>query len=82
MQQGQAQARRIPYNGPGGSWEETLEIRYRTAQCNDAGLESEQYAENIGMVRRVVQSFTGPRAYELVYARVGSAIIEGGERGH
>ncbi|MBS1827531.1 MAG: hypothetical protein JST93_19605 [Acidobacteria bacterium] len=80
-QQGQTQAKRTPYNGPGGSWEDTLVIRYRTSICNDAGLDHEQYAENIGMVRRVVHSIAGPRAYELVYARVGTSIIEGGDRG-
>ncbi|MBL8178708.1 MAG: hypothetical protein JNK48_28800 [Bryobacterales bacterium] len=80
-QQGHTQARRVPHNGPSGSWERNLEIRYSTSICNDSGLDHELYAENVGMVRRVVQSFLGLRAYELVYARVGSAVIEGGDRG-
>ncbi len=78
--QGHTQNRRIPYTGPAGSWERTLEIRYM-GQCADAGLESESYAENIGMVRRVAQTIAGPRVFELLHARVGTVIVEGGDRG-
>jgi hypothetical protein len=53
-----------------------LEIRYRILNCADMGVDSEQYAENIGMVRRVMQSFIGPQRYDLVAARVGSLTLD------
>lgn len=80
-QQGHTQGKRVPYNGPAGSWERVLEIRYSSPTCRDAGLDHELYAENIGMVRRTIQTIAGPRALELVYARVGTVIVEGGNRG-
>jgi hypothetical protein len=53
-----------------------LELRYRTINCADAGVESEQYAENIGMLRRVEQSIAGPRQYDLIHAKVGGIVID------
>ena len=52
------------------------EVRFRSAICRDAGVETEQFAPNIGMVRRVEQSIAGPRVFDLVYARVGKQVIE------
>ncbi|MEI9812013.1 MAG: hypothetical protein WDO18_04775 [Acidobacteriota bacterium] len=49
-EQGQAQDKRAIHDGPAGSWN-ALEIQYRPYACADAGDVSEQYAENIGMVR-------------------------------
>jgi hypothetical protein len=45
--------------------------------CADAGSETEQYLENIGMLRRVESSIAGPRTYDLIDARVGSISISG-----
>jgi hypothetical protein len=42
----------------------------------DFGVESEQYAGNIGMVRRVNNTIGGPATYDLVFARVGTLVIE------
>jgi len=67
-QEGQAQSKRADGD--------LLEIRYRSFGCADAGVTSEQYAENIGMVRRVSTSILGPVQFDLVYARVGNILID------
>jgi hypothetical protein len=72
MQEGQVQEKRVADNE--GRWN-AIEIRYRTFSCADAGDLSEQHAENIGMVRRVVNTIAGPRTYDLIYARVGNQTI-------
>jgi hypothetical protein len=59
-QESQTQEKRATYNGPIGDLRDVLDIRYRSFSCADAGTEVEQFAENIGMVRRVEQSFAGP----------------------
>jgi hypothetical protein len=51
-------------------------VTYKTLTCADAGDLSEQYAENIGMVRRVTQSIAGPRQYDLIHAKVGGIVID------
>jgi hypothetical protein len=75
-QTGEAQGTRVKYDGPRGPIDGALEIRYSAGGCFDAGLLSELYAENIGMVRRTVQTFAGPRSYDLVSARLVAANIE------
>jgi hypothetical protein len=75
-QLGQTLFQRGRHDGPAGPFADVLEIRYRVVGCADTGVVSEQYAENIGMVRRVVTTFAGPRQYDLVYARIGNSFIE------
>lgn len=75
-QLGQTALQRGFHNGPGGPFKDVLQVQYRILSCADHGVVSEQYAENIGMVRRVVTTIAGPRQYDLVYARVGNTIIE------
>jgi hypothetical protein len=70
-QEGQAQERPANYQGPAGRFASTLRVRYRTLGCADAGVEEELYAENLGMLTRVVSTFAGPRTAHLIYARVG-----------
>lgn len=77
---GQAQERRVAHDGPAGAWP-ALEIKYRSFACADAGDLSEQFAENIGMVQRVVNTFAGPRTFNLVHARVGNQQITAGRFG-
>jgi hypothetical protein len=79
--EGQTQERRGVHAGPAGRWNEVLEVQYRGVSCADAGPALEQFAENIGMVRRVVSAITGPQSFDLVYARVGKLALESGERG-
>ena len=73
---GQAQDKRGVHEGPAGTFGNVLEVRYRTFNCADAGVQLEQYAENIGMVRRVNQSFAGPVTFDLVSARVGKLRLD------
>jgi len=75
-QQGHTLEKRSAHEGPAGLFREVLEISYRTFACADTGTESEQYAENIGMVRRVTASIAGPRQFDLVHARVGKLEID------
>jgi hypothetical protein len=73
---GQTLVKRGTHEGPAGTFNNVLEVRYRTFNCADAGVQQEQYAENIGMVRRVKQSFAGPMTFDLVSARVGKVRID------
>lgn len=81
LQEGQTQEKRTTYDGPGGRWRNVVEVKYQSSACADAGLISEQFAGNIGMLRRVVTTITGPRTFDLVYARIGTQIIETSDRG-
>jgi len=73
-QESQTQEKRNTYNGPAGEFRNVLDVRFHSF-CADAGTLVEQFAENIGMLRRVEESIAGPRQYDLVYARVGSVVI-------
>jgi hypothetical protein len=77
----QALDKRGVHDGVAGPFENVLEVRYRTVSCADAGVEAEQYAENIGMVRRVVNSIAGPRKFDLVHAQVGRSTIDTASHG-
>jgi hypothetical protein len=69
---GEAQGTRAKYDDTSGA----LEIRYETLDCADAGTLSELFVENLGMVRRTVQTFAGPRGYELISAHLVSPSAE------
>jgi hypothetical protein len=75
-QEGQTLERRGVHDGPAGPVQEVLEIKYRIFGCADVGTDSEQYAENIGMLRRINTSIIGPQRLDLVYARVGNIQID------
>jgi Intracellular proteinase inhibitor len=75
-QEGQTLEKPGVHDGEAGPIRQVLELRYRSFSCADAGVESEQYAANIGMVRRVVSSIAGPREFNLVYARVARQIVD------
>lgn len=75
-QESQTQSKRATYGGPAGDFENVLDVRFRGISCPDAGTADEQFAENIGMLRRIETTFTGPKQYDLVYARVGNMVIE------
>ena len=61
-----------PYSGPAGYFADAKTLNYRTFSCADTGILSEVYVENIGLVRRTVQTIAGPRVLELAEARVGN----------
>lgn len=71
-QEGQAHSDHVPYSGPTGGINNTLAVRYRSYSCADIGVEAEQFAANIGMVRRIVSTITGVVTYNLVYADTGA----------
>jgi hypothetical protein len=80
-QVGQTQLKRGTHDGPVGPVPSVLEIRYLTIGCADVGTVQEQYAENLGMLRRVQTSFAGPRTFDLVSARVGNTVIDAAPAG-
>jgi len=61
---------------------EKLEIRYTPMACADAGIISELYAENVGMVQRTVQTLAGPRTYELVSAHLVNRVTPPAPQGN
>ncbi len=54
---------------PAGTFSGCIGVRFR-GHCADAGLSEEYYARGVGLVKRVEQSFTGPRTTELVSATI------------
>lgn len=64
------------HDGAAGPFLDVLEIDYQPIACADFGSEQEQYAPNIGMVRRITTTIAGPQTHDLIYARVGSIRIE------
>jgi hypothetical protein len=49
-----------------------IQIEYRTYGCADTGILEERYAENIGLLHRVVSTIAGPVTYDLLYAATPS----------
>ncbi len=70
-----ASAGKQPYTGPVGRYGPGLVVQYRSFGCADVGVVKEEFLDNIGMARREVTTFAGPRVYELVHARVGGTIL-------
>ena len=75
-QAGQTQLKRGNHSGPAGPVSDVLEIRYRAPGCADVGAVQEQYAEHLGMLRRIQTSIAGPRTFDLISARVGTLTID------
>jgi hypothetical protein len=75
-QDGQGQLKLGNHDGPAGPIAGVLEIQYRTIGCADVGLLQEQYADHLGMLRRVVSTIAGPRTFDLIAARVGNITID------
>lgn len=68
-------SREAKYTGPLGEFNWALHIRYGKGGCTDAGVESDYLLPWIGIVSRTVQTIAGPRRYDLVYARLGTATV-------
>jgi hypothetical protein len=68
-------SRQAKYSGPLGDFNYALHIRYLPGKCMDAGLESDYLLPWIGIVSRTYQSIAGPRRYDLIYARLGTATV-------
>jgi hypothetical protein len=76
MQDAQGLLKLGNHDGPAGPIPGVLEIQYRAIGCADVGTVKEQYADHLGMLRRVVTSIAGPRTFDLVAARVGNITID------
>lgn len=63
------------HRGPVGEYYGALAVRYPAANCADAGLDREVYAPWIGLVHRSGITIAGPRASELIYARLGGVTV-------
>jgi hypothetical protein len=74
-QQGQTAEQRAIHEGPAGPIRDVLDVRYQSFACADVGTAAEQFAENIGMLRRVSTSFAGPQVFDLVEAKVNKLQI-------
>jgi hypothetical protein len=73
---GQGRLKLGNHDGPVGPVPGVLEIQYRGIGCADIGLLQEQYAEHLGMLRRVTSTLAGPRTFDLIAARVGNITID------
>ena len=62
------------HNGPAGFFETVLELRYGSVGCAN-GIEWEQFAQNYGLLRRIVASTLGPRQFDLISANIGGMTI-------
>ncbi len=60
------------YSGPLGEFENAFLIVYPPAMCADAGLQQDVFLPGVGLVKRVAESFAGPRSFDLIYARLGA----------
>ena len=76
QQDGQGLLKLGTHDGPAGPVAGVLEIQYRTIGCADVGLVQEQYADHLGMLRRVVTTIAGPRTFDLIAARIGNITID------
>jgi hypothetical protein len=74
-------SKRSVYEGPAGRWSDVAAVEYRTFACADAGVQREEFAANLGMLRRVVTTLRGPVTYDLVYARLGRQEIVADDAG-
>jgi hypothetical protein len=61
------------YAGPIGQLSGLLVMDY-TGPCADAGVRTDLFLRDVGLLRRTETSFTGPRVYELIYARIGGVL--------
>jgi hypothetical protein len=76
LQDGQGQLKLGNHDGPAGPIVGVLEIQYRAIGCADVGPLREQFADHLGMLRRVVSTIAGPRTFDLIAARVGNVTID------
>lgn len=68
------------YEGPAGSFDSAVELRYRPLGCRDVGFENELYLDNIGLAKRTETTIAGPKTMELIFARVGAVTVEPGNK--
>lgn len=69
------ESRESKYNGPVGEFVNAVKVRYTHAGCADAGIDSDVFLPYVGLVQRNAQTIAGPRAYDLIYARLGEVAV-------
>lgn len=63
-------------------WPGGRRVSYSATNCADAGVAGDVYVPGLGLTERTFITFTGPRRYQLTYARIGNAsVIASGEYG-
>lgn len=73
--EGRVASRQEKYSGPLGEFDNVLKVVYSSGGCADAGLEADYFLPSIGLLRRTSQTIAGPRHFDLVYARLGTATL-------
>lgn len=68
-------ARDAKLTTPVGEFTNLIHVAYPAANCADAGLDADFFAPYIGLVKREGVTIAGPRAMELVYARIGDVTV-------
>mgnify|MGYP000691392863 CR=1 FL=1 len=53
-----------------GDFTNATVVKYSDSTCADAGLDTDYFLPDVGLVKRVETTFAGPLVYELAYARV------------
>jgi hypothetical protein len=68
--QGQIVSRTETVAVPLGTFTDEIQIQFQLS-CADAGVTTQYYAPNVGLIRQEQTSFAGPVVYRLIYYRVG-----------
>jgi hypothetical protein len=68
--QGQIVSRTDTIGVPLGAFTDEIQVRFQNS-CRDAGVTTQYYAPNVGLIRQDQSSLAGPVMYRLIYYRVG-----------
>ena len=68
--QGQIVSRTDTIGVPLGAFTDEIQVKFQNT-CKDAGITTQYYAPNVGLIRQDQSSFAGPLLYRLIYYRVG-----------
>jgi hypothetical protein len=68
--QGQIVSRTDTIGVPLGAFTDEIQVRFQNS-CSDAGITTQYYAPNVGLIRQDQSSFAGPVFYRLIYYRIG-----------
>lgn len=60
---------------PLGEFHNGLEVAYQIAGCADAGLQSEIFLPDVGLLQRRQMTIVGPQTFDLIYARLGGFTV-------
>ena len=69
---GKIESRSAETTTPAGRFQNAVQIRFQ-GNCADAGITQQFYASGVGLVSHEETTIAGPRRFELVYFRTGSA---------